>query len=52
MAIYLPTRMLVIIVIALVLLAIGLLAVAYAGGLTTPLFEQIANLLGGLKVTG
>jgi hypothetical protein len=52
MAVYLPTRMLVIIVIALVLLVLGLLAVAQASGLTGSVFDQIAKLLSGLKVAG
>ena len=48
MVLNMPTQTLVLIVIALVLLTIGLLAIAQASGLTLPLFEQIDQLVKAL----
>lgn len=45
-----PTKMLVLIIIALILLVLGLAALAQAGVLTVPVFEEIAKLIGGLTV--
>jgi len=44
--------MLVLIIVALVLLTIGLLAIAQASGLTNPIFDQIANLINSLTMPG
>lgn len=44
--------MLVLIAIALFLLFLALMALAYAQGLTLPIFDQIAQLLQSLTVPG
>lgn len=52
MATQLTTQTLVLIIVALILLTVGLLAIAQASGLTNPLFDQIAKLINSLTVPG
>ncbi|MEM5814202.1 MAG: hypothetical protein QXD77_00070 [Candidatus Aenigmatarchaeota archaeon] len=52
MAIHLPTQTLVLIIAALILLVVALAALASAGGLTVPIFDQIADMIGGLSPAG
>jgi hypothetical protein len=51
MVLNMPTQTLVLLIVALVLLAIGLVAIASASGMTIPVFDQIANLIKGLSAT-
>jgi hypothetical protein len=51
MVLNMPTQTLVLLIVALLLLAIGLAAIASASGMTIPLFDQIGNLIKGLAVT-
>jgi hypothetical protein len=52
MAVQLTIQTMVLLVVALILLVIGIMAVASASGLTVPIFGQITDLISKLTIPG